>query len=157
MATIHHQIAIQASPGKVYAALATADGIGTWWDRQTAVQTNDGLVLEHNPGPKHGVVRLKVLALVPDRRVEWECISTHPAESPASAWTGTHFIFELSERESAAAVAEQESMPQTSAKPVRMTTVDFRQTGYDETSAFAGFNNFAWGQVLSNLKRVCET
>ena len=118
MATIYHQLAINAALEKAYAAIASADAIGTWWDRQTAVQLPDGLVLEHDPGPKHGVVRLK---------------------------------------KSAAAAAEQESMPQSTGKPVRMTTVDFRQTGYDETSRFAGFNNFAWGQVLSNLKRVCES
>jgi hypothetical protein len=31
-----------------------------------------------------------------------------------------------------------------------------RQTGYDENSQFYGFNNFAWGEVLQNLKQVVE-
>ena len=159
MATIYHQVAINAPAAKVYAAISTADGIGTWWDKQTPVETDQGLVLEHNPRPKHGVVKLKVLDLVPDKRVEWECISSHPAESPASAWTGTHFIFEISERESAASTAERESSGtcDSSRGGSNITTLDFRQTQYDDKSEFAGFNNFAWGQVLNNLKRVCES
>jgi hypothetical protein len=70
MSTIHHQLWINAPVAKVYEAIATADGISTWWDRQTAVPTNRGLVLEHNPGLEHGVVKLRVVELVskhPDR------------------------------------------------------------------------------------------
>jgi len=46
MATIHHQVAIDAPPANVYAAIATADGISTWWDKQTAVNS------ERRPGPR---------------------------------------------------------------------------------------------------------
>ena len=45
------------------------------------------------------MVKLRVVELVPNKRVEWECISNHPKSSPASAWTGTHFIFEIAERD----------------------------------------------------------
>jgi len=150
MATIYHQVAISAPVATVFAAISTADGVGTWWDKQTAIDTPDGLVLEHDPGAEHGVVKLRVAELVPDKRVEWECISTHPDSSPASAWTGTRFIFEMAERDSPAArfgCSNQE----------RTTTLDFRQTGYDGHNEFAGFNNFAWGQVLQNLKQVVES
>ena len=139
MATIHHQVSINAPVARVYDALATAEGIGTWWDPQTRTETDRGVVLEHNPGPEHGVVRLRVVELVPGRRVEWECISTHPESSPASAWTGTHFIFELTERGD------------------RTTILDFRQTGYDQRSTFFGSNNVAWGQVLQSLKQTVES
>src|SRR5213596_2882729 len=98
MATIHHELSINAPVAKVYEALSLADKIGTWWDKQTPTQTDRGLVLEHNPGPEHGVVKLRVVELVPNKRVEWECISIHPQSSPASAWTGRHFTFELAER-----------------------------------------------------------
>jgi len=145
MATIYHQLSINAPAGKVYQAISTADGIGTWWDKQTAKHTDRGLVLEHNPGPEHGVVKLRVVELVPHKRVEWECISTHPKSSPASAWTGTHFIFELAEDGDA------------QSPPHRTTTLDFRQVGYDEQSEFFEFNNGAWGQVMQNLKRVVQS
>jgi len=139
MATIHHQISIDAPVAKVYEAISTAERISTWWDQQTRTETDRGVVLEHDPGPEHGVVKLRVVELVPDRRVEWECISTHPASSPASAWTGTRFIFELAERGD------------------RTTAVDFRQTGYDEQSPFFPVNTAAWGQVLERLKQVVES
>ena len=144
MATIYHQLSINAPAGKVYQAISTADGIGTWWDKQTAKQTDCGLVLEHNPGPEHGVVKLRVVELVPHKRVEGECISTHPKSSPASAWSGTHFIFELAED------GDAQSTP-------NRTTLDFRQVGYDEQSKFFEFNKGAWGQVMQDLKRVFQS
>src|SRR5262245_33092713 len=142
MAPIYHQVSIDAPLAKVYDAISTADGIGTWWYKQTPNQTDRGLVLEHDPGPEHGVVKLRVVELVPDQRVEWECISTHPKSSPASVWTGTHFIFELTARKDGVASS---------------TTLDFRQTGYDERSEFFRSNDAAWGKVLQNLKRVVES
>ena len=138
MTDIRHQIVIDAPVSEVYAALATADAISAWWDKQTPVQTDRGLVLEHYPGPEHGVVKLRVAELVPNKRVEWACISTHPKTSPASAWTGTHFVFEL--------------IPEAGS-----TTLDFRQTGYDERSQFRESNTRAWGQVLQTLKKVVES
>ena len=146
MATLYHQVQINAPVSRVYEAIAIPDKIGTWWDKQAVTETDRGSVLEHNPGPEHGAVKLRVVELIPNTRVEWECISTHPRSSPASAWTGTHFIFELRESESGAASAQGSA-----------TTLDFHQVGYDEQSRFYGSNNFAWGQVLQNLKRVVES
>jgi uncharacterized protein YndB with AHSA1/START domain len=148
--TIHHRISIHAPAATVYAAIATASGIGTWWDAQTPVHTDRGLVLEHHPGPEHGVVRLRVVELVPNRRVEWECISAHPPSSPASAWTGTHFIFEIE-------AGGETAAPSGATRQSVATTVDFRQTGYDEGSRFFQSNSAAWEQVLDNLKRVVES
>jgi uncharacterized protein YndB with AHSA1/START domain len=137
--TIEHRVLIAAPVVRVYRAIATADGISSWWDKQTPRQTERGLILEHSPGAEHGIVKLLVVDLVPDSRVEWECISTHPASSPAVAWTGTHFIFDITDNGDGT------------------TAVYFRQTGYDETSRFVDSNRAAWGQVLQNLKRVMES
>ena len=123
--------------GEVYEAISTADGIGTWWDKQTPTQTDRGLVLEHNPGPEHGVLKLRVVELVPDKRVEWECISTHPKSSPVSAWTGTRSILEIAER------GDSASSSGSGTNQDRTITLDFRHAGYDEQSEFFGSNNFA--------------
>jgi uncharacterized protein YndB with AHSA1/START domain len=139
MGTIQHQLFLDAPVTRVYKAISEADEISTWWDKQTARHTEGGLVLEHNPGPEHGIVQLRVVELVPNRRVEWECISTHPASSPASAWTGTHFIFEMAERGGSA------------------TALEFRQTGYDERSPFFAPNRDAWRMVLEKMKQVVES
>lgn len=42
MATIYHKLSINAPARKVYQAISTADGIGTWWDKQTGKHTDRG-------------------------------------------------------------------------------------------------------------------
>ena len=105
---------------------------------------------------RHGITNLQYLLLLqvkgyPGR--EWACIGDYPPDNPASAWVGTRFVFELSSGDSGAAMVERACTP---APIAELTTVDFRQTGYDLRGRFAGFNNSAWGQVLQSLKAACE-
>ncbi len=72
MATLYHQVQINAPAATVYEALSSAEGTSKWWDKQTATETDNGLILEHNPGPEHGVMKLKVLQMVRNKRIEWE-------------------------------------------------------------------------------------
>ena len=150
MAALHHQVWINAPVAKVYEGLATAEGLGRWWAPHTSAQTEAGLVLTHSPGPEHGDVSMKVVGLVPDARVEWEIISTHPRRSPASAWTGTHIVFELATRENPGA-----RLGVSGGGPY-MTVLEFRHSGWDEGSEYFGFCNFAWGATLMMLKQWCE-
>ena len=48
MATLRHEVWINAPTATVYGAISTADGIGTWWDKQRATRTDQGVVLEHD-------------------------------------------------------------------------------------------------------------
>lgn len=80
---------------------------------------------------------MKVIDLIQDKRVEWEIISIHPKRSPASAWTGTHIIFELTNRENPG-----QWLGISSGEPI-LTVVDFRHSGWDENSEYFGFCNFA--------------
>ena len=137
MATLHHEVWINAPTARVYEAFATEVGIGSWWDKPKAVKSDAGVVLEFSPGAEHGVLRMKVLELVQGKRVEWECISAHPKTSPASAWTGTHVVFAITERENGA-------------------ILDFRHSGWDESSEYFGFCNYQWGVALQKLKQWCE-
>jgi hypothetical protein len=140
-----------ASPARLYEALATAEGLGSWWAPHTSVETDAGLVLAHTPGPEHGDVRMKVVDATPCKRVEWEIVSNHPKRSPASAWTGTRISFEISERDNPGPWLGIESDRR------RMTVLEFRHTGWDDRNEFFGFCNFAWGQVLAMLKQHCES
>ncbi|HEY3378937.1 MAG TPA: SRPBCC domain-containing protein [Armatimonadota bacterium] len=137
MATLYHQVGIRTSRQKLYDAITTEQGISRWWDKPTLVDNAEGLVLEFNPGPEHGTLRMKVLETVDGKRVAWQCISTHPESSPAFAWTGTHIIFEITEKDD-------------------MAVLNFYHTGWDEHSEYLGFCNFGWGQALSKLKQYCE-
>ena len=81
---------------------------------------------------------MKVLERIESQRVEWQCISIHSDSSPASAWTGTHVIFEITERD-------------------QRTILDFRHAGWDDGSAYLGFCNYQWGVALQKLKNICES
>jgi uncharacterized protein YndB with AHSA1/START domain len=151
MATLYHQVWIDAPAAKVYEALATAEGLGNWWAPHTSTETDAGLVLSHSPGAAHGDVQMKVLDNTPDRRVEWEIISTHPKRSPASAWTGTHIIFEITERESPGHWLGLNNEGQN------MAVLNFYHEGWDENSEFFGFCNYAWGVTLDLLRQGCES
>lgn len=138
MATLHHQVRINTPPEVLYEALTTENGIGSWWDKPKAVKSDAGVVLEFNPGAEHGLLRMKVLDSVQGKQVEWECISAHPKNSPASAWTGTRIIFEISKKETVA-------------------ILNFRHVGWDENSEYFGFCNYQWGVALQKLKHACES
>lgn len=149
---IHHQIAIRAPRARVYRALAEPDEISAWWCPQSVIDTSEGLVMSHQAGP-YGTVRLKVLGRDPDIGVSWQCISTHARDNPASAWTGTQLVFDLSQGDSGAAAVERAV---AGAPIAELSTVDFRHLGYDLGHRFAGFNSWAWALVLQALKQHCE-
>jgi uncharacterized protein YndB with AHSA1/START domain len=150
MATLYHQVWIDAPASTVYDALATAEGLGKWWAPHTSTETDEGLVLSHSPGAEHGDVKMKVIDMTPDKRVAWEIISTHPQRSPASAWTGTRIVFEIAERENPGAWLGISSSSRT------LSVLNFRHSGWDEESEFFGFCNFAWGHTLLMLQQWCE-
>ena len=151
MATLHHQVWIDAPPSRLYEVISTEGGIASWWDKPTFVETDEGTVLEFSPGAEHGVLRMTVLDRTAGRRVEWECISIHPETSPASAWTGTHIVFDISQRENVVALSG------FGQERDRITVLDFRHSGWEESSEYLGFCNFAWGQALGQLKKTCES
>ena len=151
MATLFHRVWIDAPVSTVYAALVSAEGLGNWWAPHTSTETSRGLVLAHNPGPGHGEVQMRVVERTNDTRVGWEIISTHPKQSPAAAWTGTHITFELSETPSPGHWVGMDEEGKT------VTRVDFRHDGWDERSEYFGFCNYAWGVTLDMLKKWCES
>ncbi|HEX6567068.1 MAG TPA: SRPBCC domain-containing protein [Chthoniobacterales bacterium] len=138
MGSIRHQVSIRVPATDLYHAISTETGIGSWWDKPDTVRSEAGTVLEFRPGPGHGVLKMKVLINTRDRHVEWECISTHAKSSPASAWTGTHVIFEISEQDGT-------------------SVLNFRHTGWDEDNEYFAFCNYNWGVALQKLKLHCES
>jgi len=150
-AEIRHQVWIDAPLATVFAALATAEGVSRWWNPQTPVQTERGLVLEHDPGPEHGVVRMLVVGFVPHRSVEWECISCHPPDTPGASWTGSRIRFDVVERKE----FPPANAPWAAAIPAQ-TILEFRHAGLDDASPYFAMCSFAWGEVLLKLQQVCQ-
>lgn len=148
MASIRHELWLDVPPQRVFELLSSAEGISTWWDKQTAQETPDGVVLEHFPGPAHGVVRFLVLQSEPHKVVRWRCISTHPANTPASEWTGTEIAFYLGDRGSSPAVMGK----WTDEIPIQ-TVLKFEHSGWNENAKYLPFCNNAWGGVLASLSK----
>lgn len=88
------EIDLAAAPRQVYEAIATADGVRSWW--------TDGTLAEEVGGSGRlefgaGWTELRVEKLVPDREVEWSCIAQHIEHfDPTDEWVGTRIHFRLS-------------------------------------------------------------
>lgn len=150
MATIHHQLWIDAPQATVHDALASAQGLSRWWiPHQQAVIDGDTLI-SHNPGPAHGVVAMKLLEGVAGQCVRLEVISRHPPQSPASAWTGTEIRFDLSRR---ASPGTWRGLPHEGDP---MTVLEFQHLGWDPQSDYYGFCSQAWAETLVMLRRWAE-
>ncbi|MDH3376857.1 MAG: SRPBCC domain-containing protein [Gammaproteobacteria bacterium] len=148
MASIRHEVWIDAPPSRVFELLSSAEGISTWWDQQTKVDTPEGVVLEHNPGPEHGTVQFLVLESEKDRLVRWRCISSHPENVPASEWTGTEISFHMGERSSSEPASEK-----WSAQIPVQTVLRLDHSGWPDNSKYLPFCNFAWADVLTKLSK----
>lgn len=146
MAVIRHEVWIDAPRERVYECLGSAQGVSRWWDTQIERQTPQGTVWEHSPGPAHGVVQMLVLAQQPGELLQWRCISTHDAATPASEWTGTTISFRLGDRGSSAAAGSNWARQ----IPVQ-TVLSFSHEGWAENARFFAFCNTAWGTVLQQL------
>jgi uncharacterized protein YndB with AHSA1/START domain len=87
------EIELAAPPLRVYEAIATADGVRSWW--------TDGEIAEEVGGTSRlsfgqGWTELRVERLVPDREVEWRCVAQHIDHfDPTDEWVGTRIRFNL--------------------------------------------------------------
>ncbi|WP_225784719.1 SRPBCC domain-containing protein [Xenophilus sp. Marseille-Q4582] len=146
MAAIRHELWIDAPVEQVWALLGSAEGVSCWWDHQSERETPEGTVWEHTPGPAHGTVRMRVVAREPNTLLQWTCISTHDAATPASEWTGTTISFRLGPRESSPAARADWARR----IPVQ-TVLSFTHEGWPQGSRFLAFCTTAWAGVLQKL------
>lgn len=151
MNKILHEIWIDAPIASVYELIGTVEGVSKWWDKQTEVHTEDGLVWEHSAGPEHGTVQLLVVDRVEDKLVRCRCISNHKSNVPGSAWTGTEINFELSSRDN----SDVASQKWAESFPVK-TVLQFSHSGWSDDSPYYAFCNFGWAEVLGNLIKAAE-
>ena len=88
MPDILHKVGIKSSsPGDVYTALATVEGLSRWWTSDTRGKSKVGGVLQFRFGD--GGFDMKVLELQRDKRVLWQVVDG-PEE-----WLGTKISFDV--------------------------------------------------------------
>lgn len=137
MVDIVHRVAAKAPIAKVYAALATVDGIAAWWTRETTGTSRVGGKINtvfHLPdGKELGSIPFEVVALEPNREIRWRFLEGGPPE-----WLGTEAIFTLSQQG-------------------EYTVVRFGHRGWKEEVEFMGHCSTKWATFLLSLTQLVET
>lgn len=136
MPDILHRVGLESSSTKdAFHALATVDGLSAWWTHDTEGESREGGNIRFRfgrPISEGGGFEMKVLELVPGRRVLWEVI-----DGP-EAWIGTTISFDLKEEDG-------------------FTIVLFKHAGWKEPVEFMHHCSTKWGQFLMSLKALMET
>ena len=87
------EIELAAPPARVYEAIATADGVRSWWTDGTFAEEVGGI---GRLSFGHGWTELRVERLVPGREVEWSCVGQDIDHfEPRDEWVGTRIRFRL--------------------------------------------------------------
>ncbi|MDX6277399.1 MAG: hypothetical protein QOJ72_1527 [Nocardioidaceae bacterium] len=131
MVDILHRVGMKsASVDEVYAALTTIEGLSGWWATDTKGQVEVGGILEFRFIP--GGFDMKVLELVPGKRVLWEVVDGPPE------WVGTTVRWDLTQVDD-------------------WTIVLFAHEGWAEPVEFMYHCSTKWATFLISLKQLIET
>lgn len=131
MVDILHRVAIEnATPEKVYDALATIEGLAGWWTDDTKGSTEVGGVIEFRFPP--GGFDMEVLERRPAEGVTWQVV-----EGPEE-WVGTTVDWQLRQDGD-------------------YTIVLFKHQGWKEPVEFMHHCSTKWATYLMSLKSLVET
>jgi uncharacterized protein YndB with AHSA1/START domain len=136
MVDINHRVGIKAPVSEVYAALATVEGVASWWTKETTGVSKPGETVEvrfSSPAGKEiGSMSFEVTELDPDKKVQWR-FKTGPKE-----WIGTDVIFDLSREDD-------------------YTIVLFSHRNWRELVEFTFHCSMKWAVFMLSLKDLIET
>ncbi len=130
MATIKHLFHIAAPQQEVFKAIATVEGLKSWWTTNVTGTSEPGQTLAfrfNTHGPD-----LKVLGLDENQSVEWECVAGSPE------WMGTMVSLRLDQNEG-------------------KTRVRFEHNGWKETNDHYAAINFSWSRYMESLRQYLQT
>jgi uncharacterized protein YndB with AHSA1/START domain len=131
MAELRHQIPINASPDKVYAALATQAGLRGWWTADARVDEKVGGKAEFGFEKRKFVIRMMIERLYPGRQLVWTCYGDNPE------WDETTLTWNITSEDSA-------------------TMLRFTQSGWKSVTDLYAMCNSTWGELMYRLKDYVE-
>src|SRR5215217_3534039 len=135
MVDIIHKVGIKAPVSKVYAALATVEGIAGWWTKDTTGSSRKGDTIHVRflaPGGKElGSMSMEMMELDPDKKVHWR-VTSGPEE-----WVGTDVVFNLSQ-------------------DGEYTIVLFAHKNWLEAVEFTAHCSMKWATFLLSLRDIVE-
>ena len=132
MVVLHHQVPIEASPAKVYAAISTSEGNRGWWTADSKVDQKTGGKAAFGFDKREMVFNMTVDKLIPNEEVVMSCHGDHPE------WNGTTLTWSI-------------------AKDGDQTSLRFTHSGWKSASDFCASCNSMWGQLMFRLKRYAES
>ena len=130
MAEIKHYVVIKTTPGKIFNAITTQEGLENWWAKQTTANPELGFVNVFTFGKFRN--EMKITKLIADKKVEWKCINS------IEEWIDTNISFDLEAKDG-------------------RTILRFAHSGWRAvTDTFAGCN-YDWALFMKSLKSLCES
>ena len=132
MADLKHYVPIDASPTKVYAAIATQKGMRGWWTADTVMDEKAGGKAEFGFDKRGMVFRMDITKLDSGKQVVMKCHGDHPE------WDGTTLTW-------------------TIAREDGQTVLHFTHSGWKKVTDFCAGCNSMWGNLMFRLKRYAET
>ncbi|SFC56221.1 Uncharacterized conserved protein YndB, AHSA1/START domain [Flagellimonas taeanensis] len=136
MTDIIHRVGIKAPISEVYKALASVEGVASWWTRSTTGNSAVGKTIRvqfnSKEGKEIGSMDMLVKALEQDKKVHW-----HFTGGPEE-WIGTDAVFNLH--------AEGDH-----------TIVLFGHRNWKEAVEFTAHCSMKWAIFLLSLKNLVET
>jgi uncharacterized protein YndB with AHSA1/START domain len=131
MEAIRHRIGTESPIEDVYAAVATRDGLASWWTRHIEGDSRVGGQLAFWFGGEQPGAVMDVVELTTPNRVVWRC-----ADGPAE-WIGTTQTFDLSEHDGE-------------------TVLLFTHAGWREPVPFMHHCSMRWAYFLIGLRAELE-
>ena len=89
MHDIRHRVGIKSPIDEAYQAVATREGLASWWTEDVRGESREGGKLEFHFGGPGAAAVMEVVELEPPTRVRWRCV-----EGPEE-WQDTTVTFEL--------------------------------------------------------------
>lgn len=135
MPGIIHKIGIKKPIDKVYNALATPEGIASWWTRNTSGSSKVGGNLEFrflDHGKEKGRMTVDILTHDPNKKVVWK-FTAGPQE-----WIGSDVTFKLHQDGD-------------------LTIVIFEHNNWKEITEFTAHCSMKWATFLLSLREYLET
>lgn len=130
MTAIRHNVAIKATPEKIYKTLTTQEGLAKWWTNDTTAKPEVGFVNVFIFGKFRN--EMKVTKLIDNKKVEWACIKS------IEEWIDTNISFDLEEKD-------------------ERTILRFAHSGWRATTDTFASCNYDWALFMKSLKALCET
>jgi uncharacterized protein YndB with AHSA1/START domain len=131
MPDMHHEIHIQAPVNKVYCAIATQEGLRSWWTADSVVESREEGSAEFGFFKRATLFRMRITEMVPNTRVVWKCLGE------TDEWKGTELTWDLSKNEDG-------------------TALRFKHGGWKSVGGHFGLCNSTWGMLMYRLKDYAE-